>query len=271
MQKKKLITAFLVLLFVLPLVSPTFTPKIAHSQDATSNETQVACGDIVEGEFINNAEDHIYLLPMQPRESFEVTLEPAGDDLKTLVAIYGPSGIRIKISGEYLPRFMNEPDRNVVSQAPKLVSGKLSATGFYKIRVTNTAIIVQDHQDMINDKLIVDNRYLGGIGAYTLYIGCTKADQITRIEPGDTAQPAAEPTPTPKEQAGAQTSTAPTPVAETLVPFLEGGKTYEIAFGSQTMTIKLVELRSDGWAKVEVDSRSGWLNINQVALIIPLN
>lgn len=270
MQKKKLFTVSLVLLFIMQLVTPTFSPKVALSQDVSVNEKQVACGDIVENEFINNVEDHIYLLPMQPRESFEVAIEPAGDDMKTVVAIYGPSGIRIKISGDYYESHgYSIAGMNQISQAPKLVSGKLSATGLYKIRVANTAIVIEGHQDILNDKLFTDNRFLGGVGAYTLSIGCTKADQITRIEPGDTVQ--STPASTSTEQTGVQqTSLAQESTAETQLSFLEVGQTYEIAFGSQTKIMKVVELRSDGWTKVEVESRVGWLNINQVALITPL-
>lgn len=196
MQKKTSITALLALLFILSSLSLMFTPKAVHSQDAKPTEIPVKCGDIVKDEFINNAEDHFYLLPMQPGESFDVALEPAGDDLKTLVAIYGSSGVRIKISGDYVQTGYPYQWVNAVSQAPKLVSGKLSARGSYKIRVTNTAVVVYGHQDLPNDKLAPENQYLGGVGAYTLSIGCTKADQTTRIEPGDTAQstPAAAPT-----------------------------------------------------------------------------
>lgn len=187
MRKIILISTFLVLLFTLSLLAFNFLPKIAYSQDTQANEKQVTCGDIVENEFVNNAEDHIYLLPMQPKESFDVALEPAGDDLKTVIAIYGPSGLRIKISGEY-GEFYPDWWVNQVSQAPKLTSGRLSATGFYKIRVANTAVQVKGHQDMASDKLRIEDPLLGGVGAYTLFIGCTKADQVTRIEPGDLPQ-----------------------------------------------------------------------------------
>lgn len=250
--------ALLVLLFFL---MPSATPQIVYSQAEPTTETEVRCGDIVPGEFINNAEDHLYLLLMQPGESFEVALEPAGDDLKTIVAIYGATGVRTKISGEY-----GNYGYQRVSQAPKVATGALSARGPYKIRVANTGIKVYNHQDLVNDTLVTDPSWFGGVGVYTLSIGCTKADG-SRIEPGDTAQP----TPTPTGQTGDQASLVQESTPETLLPFLEVGQTYEIAFGSQTKIMKLVELRNDGWAKVEVESRVGWLNINQVALIIPIN
>ena len=97
---------------------------------------------------------------------------------------------------------------NQVSQAPKLASSTLSARGLYKIRVTNTAIVVQGHQDLLNDKLAPDNQYLGGVGAYTLSIGCTNADQ-SKIEPGAVPQPTATaaPLPTPTVRGAMPAST----------------------------------------------------------------
>ena len=125
-------------LFVLLFVSPIATTKIAYSQAQPATETEVKCGDIVEGEFINNVEEHIYLLAMQPRESFDVALEPAGDDLQTIIAIYGATGVRIKISGDY----WNGGVFQMVSQAPKLATGTLSARGPYKIRVANSTLVL---------------------------------------------------------------------------------------------------------------------------------
>ena len=205
MLPKPSIIAVLALFIILSFVAPIATTPIAYSQTEPATETEVKCGDIVPGELINNAEEHMYLLAMQPREGFDVSLEPAGDDLKTVVAIYGPSGLRIKISGDQFDAGYSAGYpygwSQSVSQTPKLVSGTLSATGFYKIRITNTAVTVMGHQDMVNDKLVPDNRWLGGVGAYTLSIGCTKADG-SRIEPGaipqPTPTPAPLPTPTPR-------------------------------------------------------------------------
>lgn len=237
----------------LPLtgVIPLFPAQVVSGQAGTQTE----CGDIIEGEFTQNAEEHFYLLAMSPKESFEVTLEPAGDDLQTLIGIYGPTDVRIGLSGEIAGWF------TLVSKTPKLASGTLSSTGVYKIRVTNTAVLT--NKMLADDKLQQSPVYLGGVGAYTLFIRCTNSDgKIT--EPGENA------TSTDSQS----TTTEPVVIqgdSTNVLSFLQVGQTYEIAFGSQTKIVKLVELRNDGWAKVEVESRVGWLNINQVALIIPIN
>ena len=235
------------------------SPPIAYSQ----GETEVKCGQIIENEFTDNAQEHTYVLAMSPRESFDVLSEAFGDFLKTVITIYGPSGIRIGITnadddGNY--------DSATGSKSSVITSGILSARGTYKISVTNTA------KSVSLDKLGTDPQWFGGVGLYTLSIGCTTSDG-KKIEPGDIPQPTPTPAPlpSPTEQISSQTSLAQQPVSETLFSFLETGQMYEITFGLQTETIKLIELRSDGWAKVEVDSRTGWLNINQVALIIPIN
>lgn len=262
MLPKRAIIAVLVLLFILPAVSPISKSKIAYSQAEPATETEVKCGDIIENEFINDAEDHIYLLSMQPRESFDVALEPAGDDLKTIIAIYGATGVRIKITGDFVGLWRE----NTVSEAPKVASDTLSARGPYKIRVANTGINVYGHQDLLNDKLETDAKSFGGVGVYTLSIGCTKADG-SRIEPGDVPQPTPTLAPALAAQTGEETSLAQESTPEAQLPFLEVAQTYEIAFGSQTKIVKVVELRNDGWVYVDYDNKKGWLNINQVALI----
>lgn len=187
---------------------PTSTPAtlpVTHTLEFADNQSgaTVRCGDIVDAEFTKNAEDQMYLLPMQPKESFEVAVEPAGGDLKTLIAIYGPSNLRIKITG--VPSVSG--NMYLVSQAPKLASGILSARGVYKILVTNTAIALAG-QDMHNDTLITDSEALGGVGSYTLSIRCTEPDGST-IEPGDVPQlaPTATLLPTPVVQAAILTNT----------------------------------------------------------------
>ena len=169
---------------------------------------------------------------MAPRESFDISVEPFGDFLETVIAIYGPSGIRISITDGVSDSYSAS---STVSESPAIDSGILSARGSYKIRVTNTAIIVDD--------LATDAGYLGGVGLYTLSIGCTTSNG-TKIKPGDISQPTL---PTPTEQADAQTSTPQGPAAEAPLSFLEIGQTYEIAFGSQTKTeLNLVTRQFEG-------------------------
>lgn len=244
-------------LFIAASIVFATLPLIPSQLIYGQSEVEVKCGDIVEGEFANNSEEHIYSLPMQPRESFEVAVVPAGDDLQNVIGIYGPTGVRIELSGQSYGWYM------LVSKAPKLTSGVLSATGVYKIRVTNTAVGAFNNKTLASDTLGKEAFYFGGVGAYTLTIRCTNGDgKIT--EPGENTTSTDSP------------STITEPVATQGYPtqalsFLEVGQAYEIAFGSQTKIIKLVELRDDGWAKIEVNGGIGWLNLNQVALVIPID
>jgi len=250
----------LFLLIIMVITVGSFVPtQTAYSQ----GEIEIQCGQIIENEFTSNAQDHIYVLEMEPRESFNVSLQPFGDFLDAVVVIYGPSGIRLDgtDNGRRDGRFS-------VSKSPSIASGILSARGSYKIRVANTAISGS------NDDLYNDSDHFGGVGLYTLSIGCTISDG-TKIEPGDIVQPT--PTPVPILTATAQTAqttqTSPTSEfsSESTFSFLTTGHSYEITFGSQTKVVKLIELTNEGWAKIEVNGGTGWLNLYQVALIIPLD
>ncbi|MFN8491515.1 MAG: PPC domain-containing protein [Caldilineaceae bacterium] len=192
MLKKIPLTILSISLFLL-LLLPVFPTAIVYSQ----NETSVRCGEIIDGQFGQNAEEHIYLLTMQSRESFEVTVQPVGDFLKTVLGIYGPSGLLLALSNSDEGNY-----RGQVSKSPKLTSGILSAKGIYKIRVTNTAV------DINNDALVTNVAYSGGIGDYALSIGCTKSNG-SKIEPGDGPQstPTTAPLPTPTVRPGTLIST----------------------------------------------------------------
>lgn len=215
-----------------------FSGRLAYGQ----SQKTLGCGATIEKEFSKQAEVHTYFLEMVPRESFTVSIEPVGEYVVTHITAYDPAGLKIAVSG-------GAPERS-----PLLESNTLSARGKYRIEVTNGRSDV--------------HWAAGKIGLYVMSIGCIKSDG-TVIKPSDTALPT--PTPTKTGQTGEQKSLTQESTSKTQLLFLEVGQTYEIAFGSQTKIVKLVELRNDGWAKVEVESRVGWLNINQVALIIPIN
>ena len=179
------ILLFVTVVSIALVVSFYSTPtRIAHSQ----GDMEVECGQIVEREFTNNAQEHVYLLTMAPRESFEVSVKPFGGHLKTVILFYGPSGIRMGFTDG------DNTSRAGVLTEPSLPSGILSARGQYKIRVTNAAIR--------NDELVTnDSRALGGVGLYTLSIGCTTSDGekiVPSNNPLPTATPAPLPTPTPR-------------------------------------------------------------------------
>lgn len=163
------------ILFSLPILSPFpafYSPTVTAMLTPTAilPKNIVECGQIIEGEFTKTQEENIYTIEMEPRESFSVSSEPIGDSLKIGIGLYGPSGIRLSSTG------------NTLLSNPEIESGILGARGNYEIRVANTGIYT--------DGTFSTN--IGGVGAYTLFIDCAKADG-TRIEPGDIPQP----TPTP--------------------------------------------------------------------------
>lgn len=124
------------------------TPAIAQGQSGT----KVECGTIIENEFTDNYEQHIYQLNMSAKDSFSIIGEPVGEHLQFYIDVIGPTGLRISHIG--------------ISNNPAVKSGLLSASGTYKIVINNSN---------------------GGVGLYTLSIGCVTKDGP--IEPGNTPQP----------------------------------------------------------------------------------
>lgn len=231
-----------IIVIVSTMSSGLFWTQSTNTVYAQSEKT-VKCGEIIESEFTRDYEDHTFVLTMQPRESFSVSLEPTGDYLLTAIAIQGPTGIRLGLTHQ--------------TKTPTLESGTLSGRGTYKILVRNVSFVGGEGT-------------LGGVGIYTLYIGCVKSDG-TIIKPGDVPQPTPIAAPSPARQTGSQASPAPESVSAGLLSFLEVGQSYEVVFATQTRIIKLIELSGNGWAKIEMDNRTGWLNLSQVALIIPVD
>lgn len=229
---------------------------LAYSQ----GEIEVKCGQIIDREFASKMEEHIYFLSIEPRWSFDVSVVPYGDDLQTIIALYGPTDKRIAITdggGGFMAGIFT------VSKLPSVSSGVLSSRGPYKIRVANEAMR--------------DNRLYeggpGGVGYYTLKIGCT-SDDGTKIKPGEILQstPTSAPISTATTQSAQPNPTSPSPQSGLKsLSFLTIGQSYEVTFGSQTKIVKLIELTDEGWAKIEVNGGVGWLNLYQVALIIPLD
>jgi hypothetical protein len=150
-----------VLGIILALGLSSFLPNIVHGQVGTKLE----CGAIHESEFTDNNQIQVFSLTMQARDSFSVSAAPIGDHMTLALEAYGPSGVRIIVSGW--------------TKTPTLNSGILSARGTYSIKVYNGG---------------------AGTGLYTLSIGCVTSNGT--VEPGDIPQPpptpAPLPTPTPR-------------------------------------------------------------------------
>jgi len=134
----------------------SFWPNIVQGQVGTKLE----CGAIHESEFTDNNQIQVFSLTMQARDSFSVSAAPIGDHMTLALEAYGPSGVRIIVSGWH--------------KTPTLNSGILSARGTYSIKVYNGG---------------------AGTGLYTLSIGCVTSNGT--IEPGDIAQPTPTPAPLP--------------------------------------------------------------------------
>ncbi|MEZ4711632.1 MAG: hypothetical protein R3A44_30840 [Caldilineaceae bacterium] len=160
------------------------TPQqIAHSQ----GETEVQCGQILESEFTKNMEEHIYTLSIEPRWSFNVSVKPYGDDLKTVIILYGPTGLVIDATN------VDNFAYAIPQASPSISSGTLSARGKYRLLVENAAVSVS-HGNVLND-----STYFGGVGYYTLSVECTTSngDRINLDDkPLPTATSAPLPTPT---------------------------------------------------------------------------
>ena len=125
--------------------------------EAKESVVAVECGDIIEGEFTDTKEGHIYEIAMEPGDRVDFSIVPVGEYLRWIIRIYDPGGSNIfnKAIGCSLPS----------TSAGK--TGVLSGRGVYKIRISNFLRCAGN----------------GTLGVYTLHIGCTLRDGNV-IKPG---------------------------------------------------------------------------------------
>ncbi|MBI1281792.1 MAG: hypothetical protein GC179_26950 [Anaerolineaceae bacterium] len=145
----------------------------AQDKEIVEGDVIVAdCGSVIEGEFNSNYERHYYAVNMKAGDTMQISASPLGDQLRSSLVLLGPTELALVISdqrgnlgtdGKYY--------RLGIEKNPKIVSGVLSASGKYLIGVNNF-------------EWNYSPRDSGGIGVYTLYIGCTLRDG-TVINPGD--------------------------------------------------------------------------------------
>jgi len=206
---------------------------------------EVTCNSSFGGVFSEKFQENIYVIEMPSLSSFTISIQPAGTTLKTLIVLYDPSGMRLADSdpAPTSKNFGNAP----VTELPYIESGVLSATGKYKIRIANTSI------SRPYDGLISLDSVSGGVGDYKLDIDCQLLDPI----PEEDAEPTTQAVP-PELPDPAQGSS-----------FLEVGSTYDVTLYSGIETITVLEIMEDGWVEVLIGNRVGWLNLNQVALVLP--
>lgn len=145
---------------------------ITSAQSAIS----VKCGDIIEDEFTIPREEKVYSIMMAPGDMIDITSSRIGDQLKINLVVRDPVGNVVSFGGE---------DRGSdvrVTDNPATSTGVLSGRGDYLLLVANHA------RSKLGELWSDDASYRGGIGVFTLYVGCTLRDG-TKIAPGD-AQPA---------------------------------------------------------------------------------
>jgi hypothetical protein len=145
---------------------------LATAKPLTAQEgTPVECGMILEDELTENLQVKQYVIEMAPGDELLIRGAPIGDSFKFVTAVHGPTGILINVSSDESGR------DGWVSANPTADTGVLSARGNYTIRVGNSWYRSDGSLDNRNS-------FWGGVGIYTLFIGCTLRDG-TVIEPGD--------------------------------------------------------------------------------------
>jgi hypothetical protein len=136
--------------------------------EATAQIQGVQCGDIIEGEFTDEAQVDQYSITIQAGASFRVTARPGAGDLKIDIAILDPAE---------LPLINFRVDELSLGAVSTVQTPALLSRGPFTIMVSNAG--------MLSSGRLSSGRY--GMGAYTLQIGCTLENGLV-IEPGDTPQ-----------------------------------------------------------------------------------
>ncbi len=135
--------------------------------------TRLECGAIIESEFTDNLETDEYVIALSPGDTLTISGRPLGDLLHFSIGLYGPTGIHIVRS-----RHQTYGAGYVVPD-PSIISGVISARGDYIIKAGNSEL-------RENGTLVSGSSRWGGVGIYTLFVGCTLRDG-TIIEPGQRA------------------------------------------------------------------------------------
>ncbi len=131
-MKTTLLTLTTSLIMVYIVTSTILVSNVAYSQ----NDNDVVCGEVVKGEFAQNAEEKIYTIQMQPGDKLTVSFSSPGESLRAYLALYGPSNLLVAESSEGTD-FVGT---RLVSKSPKFSSGTLAARGSYKIYLLNSAV-----------------------------------------------------------------------------------------------------------------------------------
>lgn len=176
---KKIMCLFGTILTLLTLILPT----MAQQEIQRGTPVPIECGESIDSEFTNNAEEQTFSINLSAGDRLDVSVVPLGQ-LNTFILVNGPTNLGIAVSNGR----MNENEVRVITlePQPKITTGILGASGAYTIRIVNTNFVNSGGYTFAQDRYGMGYRP-GGIGAYTLYIGCTLRNG-TVIEPGDSVQ-----------------------------------------------------------------------------------
>lgn len=209
---------------------------VPTSPVAAQSAVEAHCGDVIRGEFTENGEFN-YEVSVSTGTIIEFFVKPADSYLATGLRLQNSQGASLDILQQ--------------TREPKIISGLLSK-GVYTLVVVNSP---------------------GLLGEFELWISCTLPDG-TSIPAGSKAPTPSESTELPRVETDTTTSIkATTSVTETrssVQPLVEIGKSYEFEYGTKTKLMKVLEVRADGWIKVEHDETWSWLNLTHVVLITPV-
>jgi hypothetical protein len=159
-------------------------PALAQEEVQRNAPMPVECGTIVPREFFHNAEEQAFAINVDAGTILDVSVVPLGQ-LNTFIIITGPTNLGVAVSNAQMTP--NEVRVVTLEPQPRITTSKLGSTGTYTIRVVNTKFVharayvfAEDRYDM--------GYHPGGIGAYSLYIGCTLPDGRI-IKPGNPTPP----------------------------------------------------------------------------------
>ena len=150
--------------------TPTIVPR---PLSLSTSPIDVQCGEIIQGEFIENAETLDFSIQLSAGDRILIEGDQLGNHLRYVIGLFSPTGLNLAMSGEYSDSYGNG---HLVSQSPILESNVLSASGRYIIRSTNTKLLY-------GGGVLANNSFYGGVGSYILSIKCFLADG-TIIEGG---------------------------------------------------------------------------------------
>ncbi|MEO1289494.1 MAG: hypothetical protein AAFV93_17155 [Chloroflexota bacterium] len=163
MQRTRIIIRTLSLVVLL-----AFFSFVVLSQDVERLDMgMLTCGDIVENDFTNNYETHVYTISLDAGSSLDVLGVALGDSLR--FRFFMRDAVNNAIAWSNASN-TSSASYLITERRPNLVTGVLSATSVYTIAVANA-----DWEGRPTTAR--------GIGVYTLYVNCTLRDG-TEIEAG---------------------------------------------------------------------------------------